>query len=164
MNSNRSRRQFLKQSTLTASAVAAGVLLQSPLTSSARAGESGAWKAGVAKAVITPEKSVWLAGYGSKRAPDGKLHDLWMKALALEDTAGHRVVLITSDFQGVPKSMSDLVFEQLRRQFKLERQQVMFTFSHNNCGPRLGDDLVDYYPIEEEQVKLVAEYTAQMVT
>jgi hypothetical protein len=164
MNSNRSRRQFLKQSTLTASAVAAGVLLQSPLTSSARAGESGAWKAGVAKAVITPEKSVWLAGYGSKRAPDGKLHDLWMKALALEDTAGHRVVLITSDFQGVPKSMSDLVFEQLRRQFKLERQQVMFTFSHNHCGPRLGDDLVDYYPIEEEQVKLVAEYTAQMVT
>jgi hypothetical protein len=36
------------------------------------------WKAGVAKAVITPEKAVWLAGYGSKRAPDGKLHDLWM--------------------------------------------------------------------------------------
>ena len=33
------------------------------------------WKAGVAKAVVTPEKSVWLAGYGSKRAPDGKLHD-----------------------------------------------------------------------------------------
>src|SRR5262249_6497200 len=39
------------------------------------------WKAGIAKAVITPEKSVWLAGYGSKRPPDGKLHDLWMKAL-----------------------------------------------------------------------------------
>ena len=41
------------------------------------------WKAGVAKRVITPEKGVWLAGYGSKRAPDGKLHDLWMKALSL---------------------------------------------------------------------------------
>ena len=24
-------------------------------------------------------------GYGGKRVPDGKLHDLWMKALALED-------------------------------------------------------------------------------
>ncbi|MCY2969000.1 MAG: hypothetical protein NT069_36145, partial [Planctomycetota bacterium] len=55
------------------------------------------WKAGVSRAVITPEKSVWLAGYGSKRAPDGKLHDLWMKALALESSAGDRVVLITSD-------------------------------------------------------------------
>jgi hypothetical protein len=122
------------------------------------------WKAGVAKAVITPEKSVWLAGYGSKRAPDGKLHDLWMKALALEDTAGHRAVLITSDFQGVPKVMSDPVFEQLKRKHGLDRRQVMFTFSHNHCGPRLGDDLVDYYPVDAEQVALVEEYTAQMVT
>ena len=137
------------------------VLLAS-LTQSASA--QSVWKAGVAKAVITPEKSVWLAGYGSKRAPDGKLHDLWMKALALEDNAGQRVVLITSDFQGVPKIMSDRVFEQLQEQFKLERTQVMFTFSHNHCGPRLGDDLIDYYPVEAEQEALVEEYTTQMVT
>ena len=110
-----------------------------------RPGKAVPWKAGVAKAVITPEKAVWLAGYGSKRAPDGKLHDLWMKALALEDERGRRAVLITSDFQGVPRSMSDPVFEQLRTKFGLERHQVMFTFSHNHCGPRLGDDLVDYY-------------------
>src|SRR5436190_23559048 len=84
------------------------------------------WKAGVAKAVITPEKGVWLAGYGTKRPPDGKLHDLWMKALALEDPAGKRVVLITSDFQGVPKEMSDHVFDQLKKKFKLAREQVMF--------------------------------------
>ncbi|MCE9562870.1 MAG: neutral/alkaline non-lysosomal ceramidase N-terminal domain-containing protein [Planctomycetes bacterium] len=120
------------------------------------------WKAGVAKAVITPEKSVWLAGYGTKRAPDGKLHDLWMKALALEDPKGNRVVLVTSDFQGIPKEMTDRVFEQLLKKHKLERRQVMITFSHNHCGPRLGLDLVDYYPIEAEQVKLVDEYTTLM--
>jgi len=121
------------------------------------------WKAGIAKAVVTPEKPVWLAGYGTKRPPDGKLHDLWMKALALEDAAGRRVVLITSDFQGVPHSMSDRVFAQLQQQFQLERSQVMLTFSHNHCGPRLGDDLVDYYPVETEQVALVEEYTDLMV-
>jgi hypothetical protein len=124
---------------------------------------SAAWKAGVARAVITPEKAVWLAGYGTKRVPDGKLHDLWMKALALEDSQGRRAVLITSDFQGVPKGMSDPVFEQLEQKFGLERDQVMFTFSHNHCGPRLGDDLVDYYPIEDEQVDLVNEYTTLMI-
>ena len=126
--------------------------------------EAAGWKAGVATAVITPEKAVWLAGYGSKRPPDGKLHDLWMKSLALEDPDGHRVVLITSDFQGVPKGMSDQVFAQLRQRFMLQRHQVMFTFSHNHCGPRLGNDLIDYYPIEVEQVTLVEEYTAKMVT
>src|SRR5262249_6738640 len=50
------------------------------------------------------------------------------------------------------------------RKHGLERHEVMITFSHNHCGPRLGDDLVDYYPVEAEQVELVAEYTALMVT
>ena len=121
------------------------------------------WRAGVAKAVITPETSVWLAGYGSKRAPDGKLHDIWMKSLALEAPDGKRAILVTSDFQGVPKEMSDAVFLILKKKHNLERHQVMITFSHNHCGPRLGLDLVDYYPIEAEQVKLVDEYTDLMV-
>lgn len=120
------------------------------------------WKAGVATAVVTPETKVWLAGYGTKRPPDGKLHDLWMKALALEDDKGRRAVLVTSDFQGVPKEMSDRVFARLKKELKLGREQVMITFSHNHCGPRLGLDLVDYYPVEAEQVKLVDEYTAAM--
>lgn len=124
---------------------------------------SADWKGGTARAIITPESPVWLAGYGTRRAPDGKIHDLWLKVLALEDGAGHRAVLITSDFQGVPRGMSDQVFERLREQYGLEREAVMFSFSHNHCGPRLGDDLVDYYPVDAEQERLVADYTAQMV-
>jgi hypothetical protein len=161
MNVNQTRRQFLKQSAETAALLAVAPMGSIYLSA---AEPEAVWKAGIARAVITPEKAVWLAGYGSKRPPDGKLHDLWMKALALEDAMGNRVVLITSDFQGVPKGMSDLVFEQLQMQFRLDRQQVMLTFSHNHCGPRLGDDLVDYYPVEAEQVELVAEYTSLMVT
>ncbi|MBL8821363.1 MAG: neutral/alkaline non-lysosomal ceramidase N-terminal domain-containing protein [Planctomycetia bacterium] len=121
-----------------------------------------AWRAGTARAIITPQTKVWLAGYGTKREPTGKLHELWMKALALEDEYGHQVVLITSDFQGIPKEMSDRVFQQLKQQLQLERQQVMITFSHNHCGPRLGSDLVDYYPVEPAQEKLVEEYTKLM--
>lgn len=121
------------------------------------------WKAGISRAVITPEKAVWLAGYGQKRAPDGKLHELWMKALALEDAHGRKAVLITSDFQGVPRSMSDPAFAKIEAKHGLTRAQVMFTFSHNHCGPRLGDDLIDYYLVDEEQEKLVAEYTAVMI-
>lgn len=130
-------------------------------TGPARCAEA-TWKAGVAKAVVTPETKVWLAGYGARRAPDGKLHELWMKALALEDPRGRRVVLLTSDFQGVPREMTDRVFARLKKGCKLERRQVMITFSHNHCGPRLGSDLVDYYPIEAEQVRLVEEYTSLM--
>lgn len=125
--------------------------------------KSNGWKAGVSRATITPETPVWLAGYGTRRIPDGKLHELWMKALALEDDAGKRVVLITSDFQGVPRSMSDRVFAALKTRYSLDRSQILFTFSHNHCGPRLGDDLIDYYPVDAEQEKVVAEYTDRMV-
>ncbi|MFY8059051.1 MAG: hypothetical protein ACOVRM_14990, partial [Planctomycetaceae bacterium] len=95
------------------------------------------WRAGIAREIITPETPVWLAGYGSRRVPEGKLHDLWMKALALETQDGARAVLITSDFQGVPASMSNRVFAKLAEHYGLQRHQVMFTFSHNHCGPRL---------------------------
>lgn len=151
---------------LGSAAIAALVGLSALLTglaSTAAPPEAPSWKVGVARVVITPDTPVWLAGYGARRVPEGKLHDLWMKALALEDEHGRLAVLITSDFQGVPKAMSDRVFDLLRAKFRLERSQVMFTFSHNHCGPRLGDDLVDYYPVEAEQVRLVDEYTTRMV-
>ena len=50
-----------------------------------QAAEATTWQVGLAREPITPETSVWLAGYGSKRAPDGKIHELWMKAIALSD-------------------------------------------------------------------------------
>lgn len=139
------------------------VICLASLTCPARA-EEASWKAGIAKAIVTPEKGVWLAGYGTKRPPDGKLHDLWIKALALEDPQGHRAVMVTSDFEGIPKEMSDRVFGQLEEKLGLERHQVMLTFSHTHSGPRLGNDLVDYYPVEDEQVALVEAYTAQTET
>src|SRR5687767_456402 len=118
MSTNASRRIFLANTT-------AGAIFAALSSHEITAAEPSPWKAGIAKAVITPDKPVWLAGYGSKRPPDGKIHDLWMKALALEDAAGQRVVLITSDFQGVPRSMSDRVFAQLAEKYKLARSQVM---------------------------------------
>jgi len=162
------RRRFIVRSSCAVTGVAASAgwsrLVQAIDKEPADRGQAAlSWKAGVSRAVITPEKAVWLAGYGSKRVPDGKLHDLWMKALAIEAKDGARAVLITSDFQGVPKVMSDVVFDQVQKKFGLARHQIMFTFSHNHCGPRLGDDLVDYYPVEPEQVELVNEYTAAMV-
>jgi neutral ceramidase len=125
---------------------------------------SETWKAGVAKAVITPEKPVWLAGYGSKRVPEGKLHDIWMKALALEDAGGRRAVLVTTDFQGIPKAMGDAACDKLRQRFGLARDQIILAFAHNHCGPRLAGDLHDYYPVETGQEALVEEYTALMET
>ena len=62
------------------------------------------WKVGVARIVITPEYPVWMGGYSSRTSPsDGKLHDLWAKALVLEDASGNRSILITMDLLSIPK-------------------------------------------------------------
>jgi predicted amidohydrolase YtcJ len=95
--------------------------------------------------------------------PTATLHELWAKAIALEAPDGGRAVLITSDFQGVPRSMSDRVFARVEAEYGLGRDRVMFTFSHNHCAPRLGDDLLDYYPEDEEQERIVARYTDAMI-
>src|SRR5580692_4721101 len=59
------------------------------------------WKAGAASVVITPQENLWMAGYSARKKPaDGKAQDLFAKALALEDEAGQRLVIVTMDFIG----------------------------------------------------------------
>ena len=111
----------------------------------ALAEEKAAWKAGVAKAKITPGKPMWLAGYGGRTRPsEGTLHDIWVKALALEDAKGYRLVLLTSDLCGMPKWMYDGVCAKLEKSHGLKREQVRLTNSHNHCAPAVRDELEDY--------------------
>jgi hypothetical protein len=63
---------------------------------------------------------------------------------------------------GMSKSIYEALFAELRERYGLERAEFMLTFSHNHCGPILQDDLVDYYPLDDEQRRLVAEYSAWM--
>ena len=40
-----------------------------------------AWKAGTARAAITPKTPMWMSGYSSRTKPSqGAVHDLWAKA------------------------------------------------------------------------------------
>ncbi len=120
------------------------------------------WKAGTAKVVITPEKQVWLAGYGYKREPEGIIHDIWVKALALEDRKGRQSVVVTSDLMGIPRYMYESISRKLMKRFHLKRSEILLTFSHSHSAPRLSEDLVDYYPKDSSQVKLVDEYSAKL--
>ncbi len=139
--------------------VLAGLLVAAPARVQARPGKPG-WKAGVARTNITPDKPMWLAGYGNRNRPsEGKLHDIWVKALALEDARGYRVVLLGSDLCGMPKWMYDSVCAAVEKKHGLKREQVRLTNSHNHCAPAVRDELEDYYPLDEVQRKRVADYS-----
>ena len=64
------------------------------------------YKAGIGRIIITPEKPIYLSGYGEPQSPsEGVIHDLWAKALAIEDRKGARVVIVTTDLIGLPRGV-----------------------------------------------------------
>jgi hypothetical protein len=122
------------------------------------------WKAGVAKVAITPEGPLWMAGFAVRTHPsEGKLHDLWAKALALEDAEGKQAVLITTDLLGFPKSMSDEIRNQLLAKYKLSKAQIILNSSHTHSGPVLGNALSDIYPLQAEDQKKIDTYSTALI-
>src|SRR3989442_1743630 len=84
-------------------------------------GADALWKAGVARANIPPEEPLWLAGYGSRDKPaDGKVMELWIKVLALEDSRGHRAIILTSDTLGMPQNIYRHVTSAVKEKFGLD--------------------------------------------
>ncbi len=121
------------------------------------------WKAGISRAVITPGKPVWLAGYASRTHPsDGVLADLWAKVLAIEDSTGRKAVLITTDLLGFPKKLSDRIRDQIAVRYGLTRSQIILSYSHTHSGPVLDGALFDIYPLDEAQLQVIREYSADL--
>jgi hypothetical protein len=122
-----------------------------------------AWKAGVARVVITPNEPLWMSGYSARTKPaEGKLQDLYAKALAVEDPAGKRLVLITTDLVGMRAKFTDSIAAELRKRHRLAREQVLFTSSHTHSGPLLVDAIDNsvYYPVTPEIEERSRRYTA----
>jgi neutral ceramidase len=123
------------------------------------------WQAGAAKVVITPAQPMWMSGYGARNKPaEGKIHDLWAKALALEDPAGERLVLVTMDLVGIDRGLSEEVCRGLMRKHGLRRGQIMLSTSHTHSGPVVGSNLGPMYQLDDAQKKLVIEYSAALRT
>src|SRR4051812_15237564 len=112
------------------------VCLLSGAAGSFAAEKQAPFKAGVASRVITPTEPLWMAGYGNRDHPaEGKVHDLHVKALALEDAKGGRLVLLTSDLVGIPRELSEAVSKEVHHRMGLPRERLMLTSSHTHCGP-----------------------------
>lgn len=145
--------------------VAVGALLLPGmlLTGGTLPAAEGAFKAGVASQVITPAESMWMAGYGNRNKPaEGKLQDLYVKALALEDQAGHKLVLMTSDLVGLPRNLSEKVAREVEQRTGLPRECLLLTCSHTHCGPVVRNSLNDMYDMPPEQWRKVDAYTEQL--
>jgi hypothetical protein len=127
------------------------------------------WKAGAARVKITPTQPMWMSGYGSRDHPaEGTSLDLWAKALALEDPAGHRIALVSLDLVGIDRDFSQAVCVAMGEKYNFSRAQIALCSSHTHSGPVVGRTLAAMYFLDDSQRQDVAEYTAglegQLVT
>ncbi|HWQ53293.1 MAG TPA: neutral/alkaline non-lysosomal ceramidase N-terminal domain-containing protein [Bryobacteraceae bacterium] len=109
-------------------------LMLAPLMVATLAGAD--FKAGFGRREITPPIPIWMAGFAARTQPgDSIVHDLWTKALALEDGKGERLLVITIDLVKMPRPMIDAVADRIHRRHGIERSRLLVNFSHTHSGP-----------------------------
>jgi neutral ceramidase len=118
------------------------------------------WKAGAAKVAITPPEPMWMSGYASRDRPaDGTIHDLWAKALVLEDDGGTRVVLVTLDLVGIDRETSLSICQSIEAKHGFPRANIAVCTSHTHSGPVVGQNLKSMYEFDARNEELIQNYT-----
>jgi neutral ceramidase len=114
-------------------------------------------KAGVARVDITPRGPVWMSGYAARTHPsEGVLNPLWAKALAIETSPRGRIVIVSTDLIGISRDLSEEVAAKLKKQFGLNRSQLLINASHTHTGPVVWPNLRNLAVIPAaEQEKLI---------
>ena len=144
-----------------------GLLISSLVLAIGPAGPArdGSWHAGVAKVAITPREPTWMAGYGARDHPsEGAIHDLWAKALFLQDRGGRKALIVTLDLCGIGADVSNAVRDAARARFGLERDRIVLACSHTHSGPVVGGNLRPMYAkLDEAQRKRVDDHTKALV-
>jgi predicted neutral ceramidase superfamily lipid hydrolase len=103
-----------------------------------------------------------MAGFGARDHPsEGVLHDLWAKALVLQDPGGQRAALVTLDVCGIDRALSLDIRERIKERHGLERAEVVLACSHTHSGPVVGKNLITMYPLDTVQRERVAEYSTR---
>ena len=123
------------------------------------------WQVGLAKQIITPQKPMWMAGYGARDKPaSGKLTELWAKAIVLQDAEGKRALAITLDLVGIDRELSQAICAQIEKQHGLKREQIALFCSHTHSGPVVSKNLrpMHEYLLPAEQKELIADYAKKL--
>lgn len=121
------------------------------------------YQAGMARVNITPPGPIWLSGYGNRtHVSEGVAQELWAKALALDDGKHGRVVIVTTDLIGLPRSVSDVVAARVSKEHGLDRSQLVLNSSHTHTGPLVKPNLMTMFDLTSDQDRVVSEYAQQL--
>lgn len=112
----------------------------------AAGGPADSWRAGVARAVITPEQPMWMAGYAARTKPaEGKVHDLNAKTLVLQDSQGNRLAIVTLDLLGIDRAMRDWIADRVEQRHGIAPKDLLINASHTHSAPVMREKAYSIY-------------------
>jgi hypothetical protein len=130
---------------------------------SSACGQDADWKIGLARVKITPQQPVFMAGYASRNKPYESVHDdLHAKVLVLEDKAGTRGILVTTDVIGFSKEIADPLRQLVAENAKTDARAVIISSSHTHTGPTLSLDPASRETKSPADSERTAAYTREL--
>lgn len=121
------------------------------------------WKAGAAKAVITPTEPMILSGFANREVPaEGTAMDLFAKSLVIEDAKGTRLVIVTLDLVEVPAQLRADVAAVLKERHGLPDEALLMNCSHTHCGPELRYTELEFLGLDPERRERCLRYNASL--
>ncbi len=122
------------------------------------------YKAGIGRIIITPEKPIYMSGYAGRDHPsEGAIHDLWAKALVIEDHKGARVAIVTTDLIGLPRGVADVVAARVQKEYGIERPHLVLNSSHTHTGPLIQHNLETMFDLSPADSQVVADYASSLI-
>ena len=122
------------------------------------------WQAGISRKDITPPLSTWMSGYASRdHGAEGKLTDLWAKAIVIDDPSGQRIAAVTLDLVGLSRPTSLAIRDGIEQAYGIPRSNIALFCSHTHTGPVVGGNLRSMFELEESEIQKIDDYTDQLI-
>lgn len=139
-------------------------------------GQQPTWRAGVAKADITPDTPVRLSGYASRTQPFASIADrLSVRALVLEPTAveptspassaaDQPLVIVSIDAIGISSVLTEQILADVLPKLGIPRSRIVFCTSHSHTAPHLDATIPNLFgiPIEGAERDEIIRYTERL--
>ncbi len=118
-------------------------------------------RAGAARVSITPRTSIRLGGRDAVSA--GVASQIYARALALDDGADGRAVIITTDLLGLPRSLTERAAVEIMKAHTLERGQILFTATGTHNAPLIKGLQPVLEPESGSEAKTIEQYAETLV-
>src|SRR5437868_4139983 len=98
-------------------------------------------KAGANVTSITPEKSMFLAGYPHVKRHSTGVHDPLLSSAVYLEAGSERILIIANDIIYAPKPAVMHARAQISRRIGIPVQNIMISATHTHSGPKTTDTL-----------------------